>query len=134
MRDRAMVRIRVTGMHAFASLSAAFLLTASGCASMPKPTDKLALATAAIARAEQTGAVESAPLPLAAARDKLAQAQKLMNGPDSGYAEAGRLAEEADMDARLAEATAHAAKAQAASTELDKSIEALRQETSATGQ
>jgi hypothetical protein len=113
----------------FASISLLFVAS-SGCASTPKPTDKIALATAAISRAEQSGAVESAPVPLALAREKLAKAQRLLDGPDSGFLEAGRLAEEADLDAELAEATAHAAKAQAASTEIDKSIQALRQETS----
>ena len=97
-----------------------------------QPTDKFELAASAIARAEQAGGTDAAPLELATARDKLALAQKLAQ-KSSGFVASTRLAEEAEAAADVAEARARAMKAQKAAAELDKSLEALRSEAQAHG-
>ena len=98
-----------------------------GCAATPLPADRLALAATAIERAEREGAVAVAPAEMQAARDKLARAER---SPTTrpGAADAGRLAEQAEADARLAEARARAARTTAAAAEVDRSLDALREE------
>jgi len=98
-----------------------------GCASTPLPADRLALAKAGIDRAEQAGAAAAAPTELAAARAKLAAAEASPHTQEGALA-SGRLAEEAELDARLAEVTAQTAHSKTAALELDKSLQALRTE------
>ena len=81
---------------------AAAVLTAAGCASTPIPNEKIAVAKASVQRAEQSGAPEFAPVELAAARDKLSRAEKSAAAREAQPAT--MLAEQADADARLAEA------------------------------
>ena len=59
-----------------AACAAAVLLVA--CASTPAviPSEKIAVAKAEVQRAEQSGAPEFAPVQMAAARDKLASAER----------------------------------------------------------
>jgi hypothetical protein len=83
-------------------------------------------------RAEQSGAPEFAPVELAAARDKLGRAEKAAADHDGQPATA--LAEQADIDARLAEATANQQRAHKAALEFDASMAALRQESMRTSQ
>jgi hypothetical protein len=93
------------------------------------PVDRIALAHAEIQRAERAGADELAPVPLQAAREKLAAAEASPHSADGALA-ARRLADEAEVDARVAEASAQAAQSERAAAELDKSLDALRTETS----
>jgi hypothetical protein len=109
-----------------AALSVTALLTVAACATSPVPNEKIALATASVQRAEQSGATEAAPVELAAARDKLAQAQQAGAHRDGLTATA--LAEEADVDAQLAEATAAQHRSRKAAAEFDAGMQALRQE------
>jgi hypothetical protein len=88
--------------------------------------DKIAVAQAALQRAEQSGAPQSAPVELATARDKLARAQKANMDHDGKTAAA--LAEQANVDAEVAEATAVEQRSHAAAVEFDASMQALRNE------
>ncbi len=88
--------------------------------------DKIAVAQAALQRAEQSGAPQSAPVELATARDKLARAEKANADRDGKTATA--LAEQANIDAQVAEATAVEQRSHAAAVEFDRSMQALRNE------
>ncbi len=99
----------------------------SGCASTPPPNDKIAVAQAALQRAEQNGAPEYAPVELATARDKLARAQAAQAHNDE--LPATQLAEQANVDAQLAEATASEKQSEKAAAQFDASMQALRQST-----
>jgi hypothetical protein len=107
-------------------LGAAAATVLGACASTPIPSEKLAVAKASLQRAEQSGAPELAPVELATARDKLARAEKAVADKDAQPATL--LAEQANVDAQLAEATAMQQKSHKAATEFDASMQALRQE------
>ena len=77
-------------------------------------------------RPEQSGAPERAPVGMAAARDKLARAEKA--AADHDAAPATQLAEQANVDAQLAEAIAQEKHSRKAATEFDANLQALRQE------
>jgi hypothetical protein len=102
------------------------LAIAAGCATTPIPNEKIAVAKASVQRAEQSGAPELAPVEMAAARDKLTRAEKA--AVDRDLQPATELAEQANVDAQLAEATAQEKKSHKAATEFDASMQALRQE------
>lgn len=102
------------------------LLLMAACASMPPPTSELAVSTAAVAHAAGAGANESAPIDMTSARDKLARANKAM--VDKDYPLALRLSQEAQIDARLAEAKADAARADKAAAAVQADSQALREE------
>jgi hypothetical protein len=70
--------------------------------------------------------VEYAPVQMQAARDKLARAEKAIADRDAQPAT--QLAEQANVDAQLAEATAQENHSHKAAAELDASLESLRQE------
>jgi hypothetical protein len=92
----------------------------------PVADEKIAVAKASIGRAEQAGAPQAAPVELAAARDKLARAEKAQADHDAKPAI--MLAEQANIDAQVAEATAQQQRSKKAATEFDTSMDALRQE------
>jgi hypothetical protein len=98
----------------------------AACASTPIPNEKIAVAKASVQRAEQSGAPELAPVELAAARDKLNRAEKA--AADHDAQPATTLAEQANVDAQLAEATAAQQRSHKAAMEFDASMQALRQE------
>jgi len=104
----------------------AAVATLGACASTPIPSEKIAVAKASLQRAEQSGAPELAPVELATARDKLLRAEKAVADHDAKPAT--DLAEQANVDAQLAEATAMQQKSHKAATEFDASMQALRQE------
>lgn len=97
-----------------------------GCASLPAPTEQMALSTAAVASAERAGAVALAPTEMAMARDKLARANAAV--VEEKFERARMLAEAAQVDARLAEAKARNVQAAKAATELREGNRVLRQE------
>lgn len=115
-------------VRAMACAVAAFTLGA--CASSPIPNEKIAVAKASLQRAEQSGAPELAPVELAAARDKLQRAEKA--AADRDAQPATMLAEQANIDAEVAEATAQAHRSHKAETELQASLEALREQANQT--
>jgi hypothetical protein len=99
---------------------------AVACASTPIPNEKIAVAKSSVQRAEQSGAPELAPVELASARDKLARAEKAAASRE--MQPATMLAEQANVDAQLAEATANWQRSHKAAMEFDASMQALRQE------
>jgi len=105
---------------------AAVLAGLAACASTPIPNEKIAVAKVAVQRAEQAGAPELAPVELATARDKLARAEKA--AVDREAEPANMLAEQANVDAQLAEATAREQRSHKAAMEFDASMQALRSE------
>lgn len=106
------------------------ILAAVGCASAPQqPLTEIALARTAITQAEQAGAAQAAPVELSAAQQRLGEAEHL-SGQDPEQAR--WRARESESDARLAEATAHDAKARLAVAELDKSLNTIRAEAAQT--
>ena len=109
-----------------ASLCAMLGLSTAVWAADPIPNEKIAVAKNSLQRAEQAGAPEVAPLEMAAARDKLVRAEKALS--DHNKVSAIQLAEQADVDAQLAEATAQRQRSHKAATEFDASLQALRQE------
>lgn len=98
-----------------------------GCASEP-PKDLMAQAEVAIQNAERSGAGQYEPALLSSARTKLDRARKQVD--DDENEDAGRLAEEALVEANLANAKTDAAKDAQQADEMKKAIEALKQETS----
>ncbi len=109
-----------------AATCAAAVLGLAACASSPIPNEKIAVAQASVQRAEQSGAPELAPVELSTARDKLQRAEKAAADHDAGPAT--MLAEQANVDAELAEATAQEHRSHKAETELEASLQALRDE------
>ncbi len=100
--------------------------TIAGCASTPVPLEKIAVAKASVQRAEQSGAPQYAPVELATARDKLGRAEKA--AADHDAQPATLLAEQANIDAELAEATATQQISHKAAADFDANMQALRNE------
>jgi hypothetical protein len=107
---------------------AALIAAMTACASGPVPLEQLAVAKESVQRAEQAGATELAPVELSTARDKLQRAEHAAQDHDGQVAT--RLADQANVDAQLAEATAREHKSHQAEMELQASLQALRQESS----
>jgi septal ring factor EnvC (AmiA/AmiB activator) len=110
-----------------AGLCALLGLSAAALAADPIPQEKIAVAKSSVQRAEQAGAPELAPVEMQAARDKLARAERAI--ADHNKQIATQLAEQADVDAQLAEATAQQQRSHKAATEFEASLQSLRQET-----
>lgn len=97
------------------------------CASRPPaPTAQMAVSSAAVADATRAGATESAPAEMSTARDKLERAKVALAAKD--YALARSLAQEAELDAQLAEVKTHSSKSSAAAVEVQEGIRVLREE------
>ena len=97
------------------------------CASTPMPVEKLAVAKSSIERAEQAQAAQFAQVELTSARNKYAAAQSAVDKHDADVA--ARLADQADVDAQLAEATSRAKQQDQLVTEMDAGLRDLRNET-----
>jgi Domain of unknown function (DUF4398) len=82
----------------------------AACGGVPAPEAEMSAAQTAVTGAEEAGAAEYAPSDLDRARDKLIRAQSAMQEEEND--EARRLAEQALVDARVAEAKARAETAQ----------------------
>lgn len=96
------------------------------CASTKPPTEEMARTEAAINQADQVGAQDYAPLALRNARKKYQEAKDLVD--KKKYKKAKRMAERAEVDAKLAEKRSLSEKAQNAVKQLHKSIKILKQE------
>lgn len=110
------------------SACAVVIAALAACASGPVPLEQLAVAKESVQRAEQAGATELAPVELSTARDKLQRAEQAAQNHQGQVAT--RLADQANVDAQLAEATAREHKSHQADMELEASLQALRQEAS----
>lgn len=109
-----------------AALIGATLLSLSGCASAPVPTEQLAVSKTQIDSATTAGGTEFAPLELKMAREKLEAANRAVS--EKHYDEAARLAAEAQVDAKLAETKALSAKAQKAVAETQDHLRTILHE------
>jgi hypothetical protein len=98
-----------------------------GCSAAQPPRDTLGAAELAVRRAQVSTASQHAGAELLMARDKLEAAKRAMRG--ERYEEARRLAEQALVDAQLAETTARTVEAQRVAREMRANIESLRRET-----
>lgn len=100
----------------------------AGCASVsiPPPTEQIAVSKATVTRAASVGGNEYAPVELKSATEKMNAAEQAMAKND--YVKAKRLAEQAQVDGKLAETKAALAKAQLAVRNAEESDRVLRQE------
>ena len=115
---------RKTSSLAAVTISAGILV---GCAATPdRPVEELAEARASVKRAEQAGARKYSSAALNMARDKLEKARDASD--DGNYALAGRLAEEARLDADYAAAVGERGRSRESVEALRKSINTLREE------
>lgn len=112
-------------------LALAILLTACASAPLQKPDQAISKAQYAIEQAQQVVTDSAQSLPLYRAQQKLDRARALVRTEDptrEAYSEARRLAEQAAIDARLAEVQAEARQAQAQTEKLEQSLLTLQQE------
>lgn len=99
----------------------------SACSSMKAPaTADVAVSKEAVANAASAGAPELAPAEMAAARDKMMRANQALAAKD--YRTAQDLAQQAQVDAKLAQNKANSAKATEAANALQEDIRVLREE------
>ena len=89
-------------------LTMALVALVAGCASTPAPTEQMAVSRAAISNASSAGADEFAPAQLKSAMEKMDSAERAMTQKD--YSRARQLAEQAQVNAQLASATARTAR------------------------
>jgi len=90
------------------------------------PIDRIANVEMIITQARENDADQHAPLELKLAGEKMIEAKVLMD--NKHYNKARQKAEEALMDATLAESKARAAKAKKLAQEMQDSVETLRRE------
>jgi hypothetical protein len=122
------VRTELLPITNVAATACAVILAVTGCATTPIPNESIAVAKSSVQRAEQAGAPEFAAVQFAAARDKLAQAERAADRRDAQTAT--MMAEQSNIDARLSEALAEQQRSHKAAMEFDASMQALRQESS----
>jgi hypothetical protein len=101
-------------------------LSVTGCSTVAPPKEQLAAAELAVQQANKSKAPQYSPLELRMAMDKLDEAKRAMNKEE--YTLARRLAEEALVDAQVAEAKAASEDARRAASDLRQSLETLRRE------
>lgn len=101
-------------------------LILSACASDPAPTEQLRLTEQALSQAQALGVTAEQSPALRQAEKKLALAQAALQ--DEDYKQARVYAEQAELDARLAEAEHLTAKSQQQLAELSNSINRLRKQ------
>ena len=106
----------------FAAVTFAALV---GCANDPAPTEQLKLTEQAVAQATAVGANDEAP-DLVTAQAKLTQARADM--ADKAYKDARMQAEQAELDARLAEARVLTQKSEAQVAQVNTRLERLRKQ------
>lgn len=118
--------LRLNQMIQGIGVSVATAIVIAGCASIPAPTEQIAVSKVAVSNATSAGGNEFAPQQLKSALEKMDAAERAMAEKD--YLRARQLAEQAQVDAQLAAATARSAKAQKAARELQEDNRVLRQE------
>lgn len=107
-------------------LAVAAVMLVSGCASTSAPTEQMAVSRAAVSNATSAGGNQYAPLQYRSALQKMEAAERAMAVEDHELAL--RLAEQAEVDARLSAEMARSAKAQKAADALQEDIRVLRME------
>src|SRR3954469_24881167 len=116
--------ITVNGLRNFLWCVTAFGIVA--CASAPMPVEKLAVARTAIDRAEQAQAAQFAQVELNTARNKYAAAQAAADKHDADIA--ARMADQAELDAQLAESTSRAKQQEQLVDQMEAGLRDLRNE------
>jgi hypothetical protein len=96
------------------------------CSSVPPPTEQLAVAQTTVESAASSGAAEYSPVEMKFAQDKLTAARTAVEKEE--YETARRLAEQAQLDAKLAETKARASKAQQAVQQTHQGLQTLQNE------
>jgi hypothetical protein len=109
-----------------AALAASMLVVLGGCATTPAPTEQMAVSRAAIDDAISAGSAEYAPAEFRVAQRRLSAANAAFAAGE--YGKAKKMAEDAEVDAKLAATTARSIKAQRAAAEVRESIRALQAE------
>lgn len=117
------------GSKAIYPVAAALLMAA--CASFPEPKEDIGDAEAAIERAQDAKASEFAAFELEQAGRKLERAKTLSTGPSEEKIQAMRLAQEATLDARLAEEKAKLARTSRTYEEIRRAVGGRRSDGSA---
>ncbi len=108
------------------SLIAAVAFAAlAGCANDPAPIEQMKLTEKAVTQAKAVGAVDDEPA-MQSAESKLAQARSDMT--NESYKAARMQAEQAELDARLAEARVLTEKSQEQITQLNTRLNRLRKQ------
>ncbi|RZJ13430.1 MAG: DUF4398 domain-containing protein [Acidovorax sp.] len=109
------------------SAAALALGALAACSSTPAPTEQMAVTRTTVSRVAATPTVAAnAPVDLQRAQEKLIQAERAMAQGD--YKTARRLAAEAEVDARVAETRADAARNASNLAQVQDSIRALQEE------
>lgn len=111
---------------ATAALLSMAVLVLGACATTPAPFEQMAVAEAAVLRANTADTSESAPAELGIAVNKLASAHGAMRAGDRELARS--LADEATLDAQVAEARAQAVRSNKAARESEESARVLGEE------
>ena len=123
MKSFAIPRARIAPL---AMTLAVGLAALGGCASTPAPTEQLAVAEAAVQRANTTSTSENSAVELKVATNKLAGARQAMASKD--YELARRLAEQAEVDAEVAELRSQALRSRQAAQDAQAASRALSEE------
>lgn len=121
---RSTQRHRLPAAGLVAGLATLALLGA--CASPPAPVEQLAVAEAAVQRASTANTQEGAPTELRVATDKLVAARSALAAGDRDRAR--QLAEQAEVDAQVAEIHGKARRSAAAARETQDAARVLREE------
>jgi hypothetical protein len=108
------------------SIGVAVAIILTGCASIPAPTEQMAVSKTAVNDAISAGSNEFAPQQLKIAMEKMNAAERAM--VDEDYLHAWQLAEQVQVDAQLAALSAHSAKAQKTASKLLEDNRALQQD------
>lgn len=98
----------------------------AGCASIPPPTEQIAVSKVAISNAASAGGNEFAATDMRTAQDKLDRAVAAMTAEK--YTHALALAQQAEVDAQLAGSKARSAKAQKAAATVQEDSRVLQKE------
>ena len=120
--------MKLTRTASYLGLSA---LVFAGCSSVRPPREEIATAELAVREAQQSKAPQHASLELRMATEKLTRARQAMR--DEDYVVARRLAEQALVDAQLAESKARSIQARQMASQLREGIETLRKEAERAG-
>ena len=103
-----------------------FIAGLGGCASTPVSVEKMAVAESAVQRANTSSTSENAATELQIAVAKLASARQAVNNKD--YDRARQLAEQAEVDAQVAELHAQSTRSRKAAQESQDAARVLREE------
>lgn len=115
-----------TGLITGIAVAAFLAMFVVGCShNNVRSNDNIARAEAAVQNAQRSGAYEYAPLDIKNAQDRLAEARE--SARSDHHVKASWLADEASVNARLAEKKADAEKAKRAANDMRETVNALRQ-------